>query len=221
MSKYDNANTVGEMQVIDAYLDPMEYVFWRGRGNKLAYIITNSMAMAPFAIIWLFFDAGFIATMFGGFAAGGEGVPKEVLMFVIPFFAIHLLPVWIWLGGMLKSAKKWKESAYVITDKQIIIKNASTGMNVTKYKYDTIVTVKVHRGFWDKILGTSDLQFYLTNGMHIDILDIKGVDDIYQKVKQRIEETPCVRELHTNNVEEDIQGHVCKDYPTDFNPYDK
>lgn len=221
MSKYDNANTVGEQQVVDAYLEPMEYVFWKGRGNKLAYIINNSMAMAPFAIIWLFFDAGFIATMIGGFSMNGEGVPSEVLMFIVPFFAVHLLPVWIWIGGMLKSAKKWKESVYAITDKQIIVKNAATGMCIDRYKYDSIVTVKIHRGFWDKILGTSDLQFYLVNGTHVDILDIKNVDAIYPQVKKRIEETPCVRELHAINTAEREQEHVCKDYPADFNPYDK
>lgn len=221
MSKYDKANTVGEMEVIDAYLDPMEYVFWKGRGNKAAYIINNSMAMAPFAIIWLIFDGGFIATMLGGFAMSGEGVPTELLLFIVPFFALHLMPVWIWLFGMLKSAKKWKNSAYAVTDKQIIIKSAATGMCIEKYTYDKLVTVKIHRGFFDKLLGTSDLQFYHINGSHVDILDIKEADKIYAQVKQRIEETPCVRELHTETTAGQSGGHVCKDYAADFNPYDK
>ena len=197
MSKYDKANTVGEMEVIDAYLDPMEYVFWKGRGNKAAYIINNSMAMS------------------------GEGVPNELLLFIVPFFAIHLMPVWIWLFGMLKAAKKWKNSAYAVTDKQIIIKSAATGMCIEKYTYDKLVTVKIHRGLFDKLLGTSDLQFYHINGSHVDILDIKEADKIYAQVKQRIEETPCVRELHTETTAGQSGGHVCKDYAADFNPYDK
>ncbi len=218
MSKYDNANTVGEQELIDAYLDPMEYVFWKGRGNKMAYIINNSMRMAPIAIIWLLFDGGFIASIIGGASMGG-GVPSEVLMFIVPFFAIHLMPVWIWLFGMFKSARKWKDSAYAITDKQIVIKNVSTGMSIDRYRFDTIVTVKLHKGFLDKLMGTADLQFYLINGTHVDILDIKEAEKLYPQVKQRIEETPCVREMHTMNTAGQSGDHVCKDYPSNYNPY--
>jgi len=220
MSKYTNANTVGTKQLIDAYLDPMEYVFWKGRGNKLAYIISSSAKMAPFALIWLLFDGGFIATFLGGFSVAGGGVPGEVLLFIIPFFALHLMPVWIWIGGMFKAAKKWAESAYAITDGRIIIKSPATGFDIRVYTYDKIVTVKLHEGFWDKRLKTADLQFYLVDGTHIDILDIKEAKQVYSQVKQRIEETPCVRELHSENSPISGEKHICKDYNSDFNPYE-
>lgn len=218
MSKYDSANTSWQRDEIDYYLDPMEYVFWKGKGNKLPYIINSGAKMAPFALIWLMVDGSIILSMFGA-AMAGSGVPTEMLLFMIPFFAFHLLPVWIWIGSMIKGAKKWEKSAYIITDKQILVKDAASGLMVKSYKYDTIITVKIHRGFLDKLLGVSDLQFSLIDGSRVDILDIKEAEAIYPKVKQRIEETPCVREMHPHSGAGDSGTHECKDYPDSYNPY--
>ncbi len=221
MLKYNNANTTGETEVIDAYLDPMEYVYWKGRGNKAAYIFNNSKFIAPFALIWLFIDGTMLFSMLpiGKLMESSEG--RQMLGFIIPFFIVHLLPVWIWIGSMFKGAKKWEKSAYAITDKQILVKNLATGMNVQCYKYDKIRMVKLNRSFMDNLLGTSDLQFYLIDGRHIDILDIKAseAERVFPQVKQRIEETPCSSEIHTETTAGQSGGHECKDYFSDFNPY--
>ncbi len=219
MSKYENSNTSWQNDVIDVYLDPMEYVFWRGKGKKLPYIINSGAALAPFAILWLLVDSTIIMSMVGAGFYGG-GMPSQMLLFMIPFFAIHMMPVWIWIGMMVKGAKKWGESMYVITDRQILVKDKASGMRVQSYKYDKIVTVNVHRGFLDKLMGVSDLRFSLVDGGQVAILDIENAQEIYPRVKQRIEETPCVREMHTESGAGQREKHVCKDYPENYNPYE-
>ena len=132
------------------------------------------------------------------------------------------MPVWIWIGSMFKGAKKWEKSAYAITDKQVVIRSLSTGMDVQMYKYDVIRSVSLNRGLLDNILGTSDLQFYLIDGRKVEIHDIKAdeAEKVYPRVLQRIEETPCVRELHTETTAGQSEGHQCKDYSSNFNPYE-
>ena len=221
MSKYNTAYTVGEKDVIDHYMDPMEYVFFKGRGSKLPFIVNSAGPLTIFALIWLFVDGSFIMSIIGAASMGNASFADGALLFFIPFFAIHLMPVWIWIGMMAKGAKKWENSSYAITDRQIIVKNNATGMAVQCYGYDKIKTVEVHKGFLDKMLGVADLKFYMIDGTHVDILDIKEAESLYPRVKQRVEETPCAREMHPHSSAGDSETHQCKDYAENFNPYAK
>ncbi len=221
MSKYDRSFTVGDNETIEQYMDPMEYVYWKGRGKKLPFVVNSGGPMTLFALIWLFVDGSIIMSFVGAAAMGQSGMPLNILMFIIPFFAIHLMPVWIWIGMMVKGAKNWEKSAYAITDMQIVVKSKATGMKVQCYTYDKIRTVKLHKGFLDKMLKVADLHFYMIDGSHVDILDIEVAESIYPRVKQRIEETPCAREMHPTSVAGDSHTHECKDYSINFNPYDK
>ena len=76
-----------------------ESIIWSGKPKKSAYIINKFFTMLPFAIIWLMFDSIFIIS----FIASGSFM--EMLWFIIPFFALHLMPVWIWLSNVLTDKK--------------------------------------------------------------------------------------------------------------------
>ena len=63
-----------------------EEVLWEGKSKKGAFIATKSLTMFPIAIIWLMLDLSFIVPSI---------MEGEMLFFIIPFFTLHLMPVWI------------------------------------------------------------------------------------------------------------------------------
>lgn len=99
MSKYDNFVTSDSN--IGNILTEGEEIIWRGKPKKSAFIINKALTMMPFALIWLMFDGAFLAVAFS------NEMPKEMLFFIIPFFAFHLMPVWIWLSNVLTAKKRW------------------------------------------------------------------------------------------------------------------
>ena len=121
-----------------------EYILWRGKPKKSAYIADKSLSMLPIAIIWLVFDFQFLRS------AGGNG-------FLLMFLAVHLMPVWLWLGSTLTSAIQWRNEDYFITNKRIIIRKG-----VFKAQQDTLFlrdvhSVRTHYGLLDRLFGSGDV----------------------------------------------------------------
>lgn len=71
--------------------------------------------MLPFAIIWLMFDSIFII----GFITSGSFI--EMLWYIIPFFALHLMPVWIWLSNVLTAKKIGKILNIMLLIKELLL----------------------------------------------------------------------------------------------------
>ena len=77
-----------------------ESILWRGKPKKSAFIATKSLTMLPIAIIWLCFDSVLIMEAFQG----------DGPWFLIPFMLLHLMPVWIYLGGVLFSFRRHRHT---------------------------------------------------------------------------------------------------------------
>lgn len=188
MSKYDNyyKNAYSELpyddeQQLKLALMPGEQVLWKGKPKKLAHILNCTFSkMFPFAMLWLCFDGFFIATMAG---AGGIG---EMLGFIVPFFAIHLMPVWIWLFGVIKAVAKSGYNTYAITDKRILIKSDNVLFN--SVYFEDIVNVGAKRSFADKISGVGDIYIELANVGKEAILDIADFREVYDIIQKKVYE---------------------------------
>lgn len=71
-----------------------EKILYEGKPDKKCFlfeIIFNPLL--PIALIWAFIDFGIM----GGMFAAHEN--ENMLYFVVPFMLLHLMPVWIYLGG--------------------------------------------------------------------------------------------------------------------------
>ena len=80
-----------------------ERIVWSGRPKKSCFVlecIFNPMLI--FAFIWFMFDFMFISQIF---SSDLSELDSSVWMFV-GFFALHLMPVWIYLGGVIFSFRK-------------------------------------------------------------------------------------------------------------------
>lgn len=160
MDKYNSSyySSYNEYSEIERMLMADESIIWKGTPKKSAYVINASMKMAPFALIWLLFDGFFIVNFIGA----GEMMGGMALV-LIPFFALHLMPVWIWLFNMLTASKRWKNTEYAVTNKRVLIRNGLVGYQYDSIYYTDIANVSLRVGVIDKMLGVGDI-YLVTKG---------------------------------------------------------
>lgn len=125
-----------------------EAILWRGKPKRGAFIATKSLTMLPIAVVWLCLDLNILIP------ALAEG---EMMLFLIPFFALHLMPVWIWLGSMISAGRRWKNTAYYVTNRRVILQGGFFAVNETSLFYKDLRNVRVRIGLLDKLFRTGDI----------------------------------------------------------------
>ena len=191
MSKYDKIDYV---PLESSPLVSGEKELWSGKPKKKAFIINQILGMAPIAILWLIIDGSIISMML---SQNHEDM-GNIMLFLIPFFALHLAPVWIWLSQAITANKKWQNTQYFVTDKRIIIQNGFIAANYQSIYYKDIRNVNMHIGIIDKMLGVGDIRFDLGYNVHhtrngrpipnvnAAFLDIENPMDIYPRLQKII-----------------------------------
>lgn len=197
-------------------LMPNENILWQGMPKKSAFIINSTVKMLPIALIWLLIDGTFIVNILGGgMMAGGMS------FFLIPFFLLHLFPVWIWLGSTLTASTRWKNTQYAITDKRILIRNGLIGYDYKSIYYTEISNVNLRVGMIDKMLGVGDIYIALDgtlkNGQPITsaILDIENPERVFQIVQKAVVDIQT--DIHYPNA---LRPEHNPGYRTEYRPED-
>ena len=81
-----------------------EKVLWCGKPNKLCTILeTIFNPLLPFAILWGFLEVGFFETI-----TQAQNY-NEMSNVIIPFFLVHLMPIWLYLYGVITCLLKYKK----------------------------------------------------------------------------------------------------------------
>ena len=181
-----------------------ETVLWKGKPKKVAFIFGQASQGFAIAVLWLCIDAFFIANVFAT-ETGSQ------LFFIIPFFALHLMPVWIWLKNFLTASKRWKNTFYCVTDRRILISDGFFAENYHTIYYKEIQSVNLHIGFFDKIFNTGDVMLelnnYFTTGSKNKVTNKGGFFDIsdFMKVYKLVQKTVL-----------DVQTDI--EYPNAYRP---
>ncbi|MGN0328073.1 MAG: PH domain-containing protein [Lachnospira sp.] len=186
MSKYDNyyRNAYSDLpydeeRQLSIALMPGESVLWKGKSKKLSHVLNSIFSkMFPFAMLWLFFDMGFISMIII------SGAVQEGLAFVVLFFAVHLLPVWMWLFGIIKALFKMDYDMYAITDKRILIKSES--VLFTSIPFENILNVGIKRNFADKIVGVGDIYIEVYDTGTETILDVADYRPALEIIEEKV-----------------------------------
>lgn len=131
-------------------LQKNEKILWEGKPEKKAFILERCLRMLPIAIIWLVLDLSIIVPAFG------EG---DMLFFLVPFFALHLMPVWMWLAQVVTAGRRWRNTAYFVTNRRIIIQHGFFAVNEISLSYKGIPNTQLNIGFIDKIFSVGDISF--------------------------------------------------------------
>jgi uncharacterized membrane protein YdbT with pleckstrin-like domain len=183
-----------------------EKVLWRGKPNKRAFVLEGIFnPLLPFAFVWLMFDSVFIAAWLGG--ATHSGAPTSFSIMSLLFFLLHLMPVWLYLSGVLFVFRRYKHTEYIVTDKGVYVSGGLFSYTCNMKSFTELARVNIHRGIIDQIIGVGDVvltsnniaDFYSSGvrvngrpvgtGFGITIADIKdyiGVFEIVKKLQEDI-----------------------------------
>lgn len=148
---FDNNNNVD----IENYLSPCEELISKHKPNRKAYIMTQTIKILPFAIVWLLFDT------LGVYFILSSGMLKEesfLIAFLIIIVAVHLIPIYIWTYHTVQAFKKVKHEEYAITNERVIIKEGHKAVNLQLIDYNKILSVYSDRTYTDKLLGVGDVH---------------------------------------------------------------
>lgn len=127
-----------------------EHILWSGKPKKNAFIASHALTMMPIAIIWLCLDMTFILNM-----VRADGLQ----LFTLGFFALHMMPVWIWLGSLITAPKRWRNTNYYVTNRRIIIQGGFLAVNEKSLFFKEIRSVQSKVGLFDKLSGTGSILF--------------------------------------------------------------
>ena len=121
-----------------------EYVIWKGKPKKRAYVADKALAMLPIAVMWLIFDLNFLRL------SAGNG-------FVLLFLLVHMMPVWIWLGSAVTSVLQWRNEDYYLTNKRIIIRRGIFKPQRQSVFLRDVHSIRTHYGLLDRLFGSGDI----------------------------------------------------------------
>ncbi len=167
---------------IESYKNSDETILWKGKPNKGVFIKEQIFSpLLPFSIIWILIDVGFIiAFLF-------NTQDKIPLFFIIPFFILHLAPVWIYIIKIVTSFVRWKNTEYMITDMAIYSLSGVLTTNFTRKSFQEVANVSLHQGIIDKRHDVGDI--YVITGKEgtrhsVNILDIEDYMKVYKLVSR-------------------------------------
>ena len=191
---------------------PGETVLLSIKPKKNAFVINKVLGMLPIAILWLAFDSMFIGAAFSANMGG-------MTVFMLLFMLLHLMPVWIWLGNVITANRRWKNTAYYLTDRRIIIQSGFIDRQTQTLYYKDIHNVDLRIGIVDKLLGVGDIYFdtgayHMRKGRQITdykmFLDIEDPHGVYERVQKIVMDIQADIEFPNAYRPEDNPGYNTK-----------
>lgn len=178
--KYFQPENNNGAKSIEQSLMPGETIVWQGKPQKKAFVLNNVFKMLPFAIVWLAFDAFFIAMV----ATNFEELPTPIIPMLCVFFLIHLAPVWIWVYRCVTASKRHRNTEYAFTDKRIIIRKGAVAVDFKSIDYKDVVAVNLRYGLIDKLAKVGDIYITATGKASVleDLENPSSVEQQLQKI---------------------------------------
>lgn len=170
-----------EKQTNTNYIGSDEQIIWQAKPKKWPFIFDNVFGKSGFlfVLIWLLIDGSIIFTV----TSMGSKMP----LFFYAFFAIHLMPVWMWIRKIINIIPEWKKTEYSLTNRRVIFKTGtflSDGINSLSYK--EIANVTFQRTLTDMMFKTGDINIHTTNGSTVRILDVANYLDAYNLIQKTV-----------------------------------
>ncbi len=183
-----------------------ETILWRGGPDKKCFILESIFnSMLPVAILWGAID------MFVFFSAMESMTPDPEadvapadytnLVPILIFILIHMMPVWIYLGGIIGSILKHKSIEYAFTNEAIYIVEGSLTVNLRRLAFKDIEYIDYKRGIFDSMLGVGDIvihryysnQYYYntrrTGNRYNQFIfkDIHDYEEVYRRITNQLQ----------------------------------
>lgn len=167
-----------------------ERIMWHGKPQFKCFVLEAIFnPMLIFALVWGAIDGAMMLFVFSDSSFMGD-FGKFGTAAMLGFFALHLMPVWIYLFGVIFSALKYKHTEYIITERGIYISGGLFSVNIQMKPFTDLSHINIHRGVFDRMLGVGDVYMICNHTMyntsnhnhnHVTTFNICDVED-YQKV---------------------------------------
>lgn len=165
---------------IEQLINPNEKILYEGKPNKKCFIFESIFnPLLIIAIVWAIIDFGFLTEIiFDG----------ELIM--IPFMLLHLLPVWLYLGGVLFSVKRYNNTEYVITNMAIYVSGGVFARNISTKSFAEMSNIAIHQGIFDRLFNVGDVVATTGqidkegNSVTVSLDSISDYTEIYHLVKK-------------------------------------
>ncbi len=182
---------------VEDILSKDEKILQRLKPNKRVLLLESIFKGLPIVLLWVAFDTFFIVMMIvtGAFKENPGLIPA-----VIAFFALHLLPLWLYILNIIKTMAGAKNIEYVFTDKRIIIRSGVIGIDFKNIYYTDVQGINCKVGIFDRMFKVGDLYIKALNQSAV-LMNIETPYFYLQKL-QKI----------TLDIKTDIQ------YPNDLRP---
>ena len=171
-----------------------ETILYEGKPNKKCFIFESIFnPLLPVAIIWAIFDLFILS--------------KSMSTIMLPFILLHLMPVWIYLSGVIFSFRKYKNTYYIVTDHGVYISSGIFTMTLQSKTFAELSRVDLHRGIFDQVFNVGDIlittdQITRKNTPAVlNISSISNYSEVYQLIKK---------------LQKDIYSDIM--YPNDLRP---
>lgn len=174
-----------------------ETIMYEGKPDKKCYLFECFLnPLLPISIFWAIFDIG----MFGRNISSGN-----LVMFV--FLLFHMMPVWIYLVGVLFSYKRYKNTYYIVSDYAVYISRGIFSVNIDVKPFSELSRVNLHRGIFDQMFHVGDVQLTTNQIGRNNTPVVLGINSIaeYKEVYQLVQK-----------LQKDIYSDVM--YPNDLRP---
>ncbi len=163
-----------------------EKILYEGKPNKKCFVFESIFnPLLPFAVLWAIIDFGIL-----GVSIFSSDVPNEMLFFIIPFMLLHLMPVWLYLGGILLTFKRYRNTYYIVTDNAIYVSGGTFSKTFNSKPFAELSHIDLHRGIFDQMFNVGDIistssQFSNNNtNASISINSISDYMAVYNLVKK-------------------------------------
>ena len=133
-------------------IKPGEQIFYEGQPDKKCFIFESIFnPLLPFALIWAIIDLGVLGStlMFDK--------QSSMAFFIIPFMLLHMMPVWIYLGGVVFSVVRHRNTYYIVTDKAIYVSGGVFTKHFNVKPFAELSHINMHRGIFDQMFNVGDI----------------------------------------------------------------
>ena len=130
-----------------------EKILYEGKPDFNCFIFESIFnPMFPIAILWFVFDSFFIGLSIN------DGFNEGMGAFFIVFMLFHLMPVWLYLGGVIFSVRRYRNTYYIVTDKAVYVSNGVFTKNYHNKPFAELSHVNLHRGIFDQMFNVGDIM---------------------------------------------------------------
>ena len=143
------------MSDLDALLDADETIVWRGRPQRLAYVL-SSVPATFVGLVW----CSFLVPFYWGVLVQ-KGVPPFVWLVLVP----HTLVGLVLLLAPLLAALVYPNVEYALTSRRVIAKSGLLARTFEAIDYTELSDVAVRVGPVGRWTGTGDVRFVAGAGM--------------------------------------------------------